>query len=97
MRDPKKRAATNAAYRKKNQERITAYGRAWRYGITVEQMNEVLAKGCGICGSLENLRIDHNHKNGKVRGALCSKHNVGLGQFDDDPELLRRAIAWLEK
>jgi hypothetical protein len=34
---------------------------------------------------------------GAVRALLCSRCNGALGQFCDDPELLRRAIAYLEK
>ena len=40
--------------------------------------------------------VDHNHKTKKVRGLLCSKCNTALGQFEDNPELLRRAIKYLE-
>tara|TARA_B100001778_G_C18340888_1_gene517445 strand:- start:43 stop:579 length:537 start_codon:yes stop_codon:yes gene_type:complete len=39
--------------------------------------------------------VDHNHKTKKVRGLLCSQCNTGLGQFEDNPELLRKAIEYL--
>ncbi|NDE15098.1 hypothetical protein EBZ80_09235 [bacterium] len=53
---------------------------------------------CIICGEKQNkqLAIDHDHKTGKVRGALCSRCNLGLGHFRDDPELLRFAALYLE-
>ena len=40
--------------------------------------------------------LDHNHKNGEVRGYLCESCNTGIGRFDDDEELVKRAIDWLK-
>ncbi len=53
---------------------------------------------CKICGSsLEKPQVDHNHKTGAVRGLLCSHCNIGLGQFKDDEESLKRAIIYLKE
>ena len=59
--------------------------------------------GCGICGCKEpggrygTWNVDHCHKTGAVRGVLCWECNVGIGKLKDDPNLLRRAIQWLEQ
>ncbi len=65
--------------------------------------------GCAICSRPESeptrrggsrhkrLAVDHCHDSGRIRGLLCTDCNVGLGCFLDDPELFRKAIAYLEK
>jgi hypothetical protein len=52
-------------------------------------------KECIICGSEENLVVDHCHKTNIVRGMLCNHCNRGLGHFKDDPELLEFARIYL--
>ena len=82
---------------------------AYTFGITIEDY-ETLRKQqnslCAICGSHEsvtrngvakNLTLDHSRRSGDVRGLLCHRCNLGLGHFLDNPILLRRAAAYLEK
>jgi hypothetical protein len=61
---------------------------------------------CAICGKVNGLTkhngqhqlvIDHCHGTGAVRGLLCYNCNLGLGNFKDDPGLLKKAIRYLEK
>lgn len=52
-------------------------------------------KECVICGSEENLVVDHDHTTGQIRGILCSHCNRGLGHFRDDPELLEFARMYI--
>ena len=40
--------------------------------------------------------LDHCHKSKKFRGWLCHKCNRSLGGFDDDIEMLKRAMKYLE-
>jgi len=77
----------------------------WRrkYGLTEEEYNEffIIQKGCcSICGRHQNelnrpLGVDHNHATGKIRGLLCYKCNTGLGMFNDDINVLKKAIDYL--
>ena len=76
------------------------------FGLTLDDYNQMLESQnyrCAICGDEGNqenrfrkLSIDHDHKNGKVRGLLCSHCNFMLGQAKDDVEILQNAILYLE-
>lgn len=75
-----------------------------RFGITLEQYKELhdsQAGKCGICGEAEvsgrQLAVDHDHSTGAIRALLCTTCNTGLGQFKDNPHLLRLAAAYLER
>ncbi len=64
-------------------------------------MKEKQESKCAICGiekcsSGYPMSVDHNHDTGKVRALLCKKCNSGLGLFDDDPELISKAVSYLE-
>jgi len=78
---------------------MKGYSREWhinnRYNLSVGEYEAIIAKGCSICGSHENVYMDHNHDTGSARAALCAKHNTGLGLFGDDIEQLRMAIEYL--
>lgn len=53
---------------------------------------------CAICRQEPATQVDHDHRGSDgVRGALCDGCNGGLGAFEDDPEIIRRAIDYLEK
>ncbi|KKM07229.1 hypothetical protein LCGC14_1736070 [marine sediment metagenome] len=74
-----------------------------KYGITLADYDRMLKKqhgGCAICGRAPKTRrldIDHDHKTGKVRGALCHRCNRGLAWYSDSPALLRSAAKYLSK
>lgn len=51
---------------------------------------------CAICRRPGKLVYDHDHSTGDGRGMLCIQCNLGLGQFNDNVELLARAIRYLQ-
>jgi len=74
-----------------------------RFNISLEEADALLIKQqhkCPICKkSLTETKrcVDHDHKNGEVRGILCRTCNAGLGQFMDDAKLLENAAQYLKK
>ncbi|WP_433471895.1 endonuclease VII domain-containing protein [Spirillospora sp. CA-142024] len=70
-----------------------------RYGLTEDQVNQMIADQggmCVICLRAPAEHVDHDHVTGLVRRVLCFKCNGALGQFADDPERLRLAAEYLE-
>lgn len=70
----------------------------WRsQGIDVNEANKVINsnKECKICGSNENLVLDHCHKTKRIRGVLCDGCNVGIGRLKDNPILCAKAAEYL--
>ena len=80
-----------------------------RYGLTEQQIDSIgKDQGwvCKICSmslleldsiGRKKLSVDHCHKTGKVRGLLCTQCNRGIGHFQDNPDLLERAVSYLRE
>lgn len=74
--------------------------KATQYGLDIKEVEEFLVKAdgkCQICEKPSNLCLDHCHTSGKIRGFLCSKCNCALGFFYDDPEVMNKAVKYLDK
>jgi len=90
-------------WQRENPERLRERQLKHLYGITLAEYNEMLeAQGgvCAICGKTpeangRRLSVDHDHEINKNRGLLCRRCNLGLGNFEDDLELLVIAISYL--
>lgn len=69
----------------------------FRDSISDEDLKSIKAeiRECVICGTEDNLVVDHDHVTGQVRGILCNHCNRGLGHFRDDPQLLEFARMYL--
>src|SRR5574339_629814 len=75
-----------------------------RFGITIEQYEQMLADQDGKCAICKRppkanrrLAVDHDHTNGNVRGLLCTPCNRELKYWDLHPEYIIRAHHYLEK
>jgi hypothetical protein len=79
------------------------------YGISLEDYRAryfAQAGLCALCGQPEQARVhgrvrwlcvDYDHTAGRVRGLLCLICNTLLGKANEDPDLIRAAITYLEK
>jgi hypothetical protein len=84
-----------------------------KFGLTVETATAaLLAQGgrCAICPTwlLETetgpkgrervkFNADHDHVTGRFRGFLCNTCNRGMGLFNDNPDHLDAAAAYLRR
>lgn len=97
-------------YNLQDPEQVFKYNLKYQYGITdtdYELMLKSQEEKCKICGQSETtknnngkikrLSVDHDHKTGKIRGLLCDNCNNALGRFNDDIEILKAAITYLER
>lgn len=55
---------------------------------------------CAIGGEplpedISAIHVDHDHITGLRRGLACRPHNVGLGMFNDDWEILEKAAKYI--
>lgn len=66
--------------------------------ILVDQGNCcAICKGTKLSKGRKRFHVDHDHTTGRVRGLLCSPCNSLLGFAHDNPAVLERAIAYLQK
>lgn len=73
------------------------------YGITegyYRQMWRAQGGKCYLCKipfrDESHACVDHDHKTGRVRQLLCEECNLGLGNFKDNPAVLRKAAKYVE-
>ena len=71
-----------------------------RYGIGADEVDELIRRQgglCAVCREREAKQVDHDHETGAVRGIVCLLCNAAMGAFHDDPDLIRRAIAYVKE
>lgn len=99
-----------AAYRKENRQKMkeldVIYQLRHKYGMSLEEYEELGASQggvCAICGDTPvtcphgKLYVDHCHETGVRRGLLCQRCNSGIGLLDESPSLLRAAANYIER
>lgn len=78
-----------------------------KFGLCAEDYYSMLDSQngrCAICGrkpdetwKKKRLSVDHDHGTGKIRGLLCHKCNLAIGQFGDDAKVAKSASRYLQK
>lgn len=76
------------------------------YGINYDEylkMIEFQENKCKLCGNIfsddrlgTKPAVDHCHKTNKIRGILCGRCNLAIGNFDESLELMEKAIKYLK-
>lgn len=80
------------------------------FNLTLKEYNKILTQQnfvCAICKKPEDkihritkeitrLSVDHCHKTGKIRGLLCRRCNLMLGNALDSTEILKLGVEYLE-
>lgn len=91
----------------KMKQTAVKFGLTYEQLLAMYEEQEYRCKICReFCDRYEGLAVDHDHQCcptiersrscGKcVRGLLCARCNHGLGNFRDNPELLKEAILYL--
>jgi hypothetical protein len=111
----------NIRYSKKHPEKLLEKSRRWndknpekcrnksiksKYGITVEEYDNIKKlqdHKCAICKVNEidtafgKLCLDHCHNSDKIRGFLCKPCNIMLGFAKDNIQTLLSAAEYLQK
>jgi hypothetical protein len=89
-------------YRKKNTKKVLNNWYSWKYKVSYEFVQELLASQdncCAICKikllTTKNTCLDHCHTTNKIRGVLCQKCNQGIAKFNDSIQVLTKAIEYL--
>ena len=79
-----------------------------KYGLSLDDYLEMVAKQHGVCavclqpeislykGVVRRLSVDHDHTTNAMRGLLCSKCNTALGLLDEDTVKMQSLIRYIE-
>lgn len=77
-----------------------------KYGITVEQYDDLLTAQNGLCGCCETnkpggrwgtFHVDHCHESNEIRGLLCNRCNTAIGLFGDTADGVSKALKYLRR
>lgn len=75
-----------------------------KFGVSGDNLTKLILEQdelCAICNKKcsqgKRLSLDHDHDTGQIRGLLCASCNLALGGFNDSPDILKKALKYLEK
>ena len=76
-----------------------------RYNLEPQHKQALIdaqSNSCAICNykfgqKKGDMKVDHDHNTGVVRGLLCDLCNRGIGMLKDSPSVLQSAIQYLTK
>lgn len=102
--NPGAKAVECNKWRKNNPQKSKSSWLKYKYGITIEEYDNMLFLqnySCAIClrprdELKKDLAVDHDHETNTIRGLLCGKCNKGLGLFRDSSSLLKDAATYIE-
>lgn len=92
-------------WHKRNPERSRDMYRCRKYKLKrgdFDKMFKDQDSKCAICGEVDpkgrgGFHVDHCHETEKVRGILCHNCNLGIGNLQHDPRIMRAALEYLLK
>lgn|SRR3990167_817816 len=98
--------AADRKYREKHPYKWRAAQLQKRYGLTLDQYQQMAAHQhgrCAICDTVPQgkgkksgtLHVDHDHATGVTRGLLCDRCNRAIGLFGDSSIVLTKAAMYL--
>jgi len=93
-------------YRTENRQKNYRQELVRKYGVELTWFDEKLKTQGNVCvcckrqfefGNKQTTpHVDHCHSTGKVRGILCNRCNTVLGLCEDNKELFKNLIGYLE-
>lgn len=103
--NPEKSKEQSKQWRNNHPKRTIGFYLKSKYNITLKDYNTLFEQQngyCAICGTHQTnfklrFAVDHNHRTGEVRGLLCFKCNWILGRTNDNINVFKNAISYLEK
>ena len=73
--------------------------RVYRYGVSGKTVKSYFEEKNGLCILCDRAAtdLDHDHKTGVVRGALCHGCNLAISRVEDDGEWVEKAKLFIQR
>lgn len=71
-----------------------------RYGISLDELERMKVEQehkCLGCGLIKPLCVDHCHITGEIRGLLCRQCNAAIGLAQENVQILKNLVRYLEQ